>query len=1184
MRSSPTGRTVSARAKVAIGLCLILLASPYASVSISQMKSPEDLSDIRISESSSRTNNLIDVPSWKVNDAWSYTGTLDVRDFVTSSGVSTNVEYLLGTLTEQVSDIYTMNVDGTDTLVYRVDGDGYYEAQNINLDGNNGDLIVEMSTEEIVRVSDLAVIEQNADFDIDFDYQIWWWSYTVHVADLTVDQTYSPPLEGYDFPISVGDEWQTDYSYTIDYSGSSDYVTIPSDSSGQNSTSWDVVSQGFPGVTYGGCSQSYNITNYDDNGDEIGYKWFCPAIRGDVRSSYTNTVGFVAEHELTTYQPAGRPKKISVDLEFPLSPLDYQMSAWVNVTNSGQPSSGETLQVRYESGGVVQDVTTAANGSAFLTFDTGHSSDDSDGVGELGSHGLIAWISGQRLVGVSTVIIDPDVHEVDLVSRSEGVTVERTRANNTVTLDSNVGFNAIPLDQLTFSVPVVNRGIALSPPTTLEVEAPDGSTSSTYIPGLRSLEEMRVEVIWTVPENQPFGEISLTFTADPDEQVASDGNRTNNQGTFGLFIGRLPTASLSIPSESLTLSEVSFNGVASYDSDGGEVSCEFTIEKLDGSNWTSTEDDCIQEYTWGDDGTFLVSLVVTDDENDRAHAQSYITILNRPPEVEIGSDQNTVPVQSAITFDIDESGDSDTQNPDAPIDIEWSLPCEEGQVGERCTVTPQDEGPFTIGVTVMDDDGDTAEDSLTIEVTNIAPSDPRAEIWFAGNRMVPQILGENARYIVNEGDVLSMRGFADDSPNDLDSLEHHWSPDAEQKPDLILSSMGHQSEVQHIYETSGQHLATLQVVDDDGASTETLIIQFVVYNIVPSILPVSNPLPVAEGGVMQFSVEVSDSPNDLPGLISCFDLDPNVNSDSEGNATDDCDVESQSLAHSWEDATTAPSSIVFHVTDDDGASASVVIPVQINNLPPTPAASASEYKPTEGDVIVLSANGTSDSEYDLENMLYVWDLDIDVDSDGDGDPSNDVDMQGRWIEVSFSQEGTKNVRMTAFDEGEGASVTLSIQVQKEPFGLSTLVADYGVYIGLVALIAVLLVVLLQRMRAPQTDGSTTEKADLLGRRKGRKVSMDDAFDDPDYDPFDEERSKDGPKKMDAEGPEGGTSESPLDSPEESGPEPIDPELSDAFEELGVESTEEDESELLENVAVSVDEALDNEDIEALFDD
>ena len=104
--------------------------------------------------------------------------------------------------------------------------------------------------------------------------------------------------------------------------------------------------------------------------------------------------------------------------------------------------------------------------------------------------------------------------------------------------------------------------------------------------------------------------------------------------------------------------------------------------------------------------------------------------------------------------------------------------------------------------------------------------------------------------------------------------------------------------------------------------------------------------------------------------------------------------------------------------------------MQINNLPPSPAASASDYEPTQGDVIVLSANGTTDSEFDMENMLYVWDLDTEADSDGDGDPTNDVDRQGKWIEVSFPQEGLKTVRMTAYDEGGGASVTLSIQVEK----------------------------------------------------------------------------------------------------------------------------------------------------------
>lgn len=1206
MRSSPYRRGMRAHARASLGLVFLLVMSSQYGVFTDDRVNDEELSDFHVMESSSRTTNLVDVPTWKRNDAWSYDGYLDVGDFVSSSGVSTNVQYLTGTLTQTVSDIMWCDADedgvidyDVDFICYRVESTGYYEAENINLDGNNGDLIVEMETEEWIRASDLATVKTEATFDIDFLYQIWFWTYTVHVAELTVEDYYAPSLEGYDFPLSVGEHWETNYTQTTDFSGSSDYVDIPSDSTDSNSTSWEVVSQGYPGVFYNGCSQSYNITNYNSDGDEIGYKWYCPAIRGDIMTSYSVAgLGIQAEHELSTYQPAGRPKQVSIETDFPLSPLDYEMSAWINVSSQGQPVSGEDVTFRYEIGAYHREwhgansvahyvnLTTAANGSAFITFNTGHLPDDSVSQDDVGSHGILAYIydGSNSIFGATTVTIDSDIHAVDLVSRSEGVTVERTRGNRTVTLDSSIGFNAIPGDNLTFSVPVLNRGILPSPETTMLVENPDGTTSSTAIPSLGSLQEMRVDVTWEVPANHPSGDISLTFTADPYEQITDDGNRSNNEGSFGLFIGRLPTASLAITSESLTLTEVSFNGLSSYDTDGGGVTCEFTVEKLDGSNWTSTEEDCQHEYTWEDDGIFLVSLVVTDDENDKDHAQSYITILNRPPEVEIGSDQSSVPVLSSITFDIEESGDMDTQNPDAPIDIEWGLPCEEGQVGEMCTVTPQDEGPFTITVTVMDDDGATTEDSLTVEVTNIAPSDPHAEIWFDGNRMVPQILGENARYEVNEGDVLTMRGFADDSPNDLSSLEHHWAPDAEHRPELIISSVGHQSEIEHIYETSGQHLATLQVVDDDGASTETLIIQFIVNNIAPTITPVSNPLPVAEGGVMQFSVGVSDTPNDLAGLVSCFDLDPDVNSDSEGNSTDDCDIESQSLVHSWEDATTAPSSIVFHVTDDDGVSVSVVIPVQINNLPPSPAASASDYEPTQGDAIMLSANGTTDSEFDMANMVYVWDLDAEVDSDGDGNPANDIDRQGMWIEVRFSQEGAKTVRMTAYDEGEGASITLSIQVKKEPFGLSTLMADYGIYIGLVALIAILLAVLLQRMRTSQTDAAPSPlQKEVRGR--GRKVSMDDAFDDPDYDPFDKDKRKGGPRKMDEEHSAKASDES-LSNDQQNVPdaEPMDQELSGAFEELIGESPDEAEAESTEGVAVSLDEALDNEDIEALFDD
>ena len=715
-----------------------------------------------------------------------------------------------------------------------------------------------------------------------------------------------------------------------------------------------------------------------------------------------------------------------------------------------------------------------------------------------------------------------------------------------------------------------------SPATTLLVEAPDGSTSSTEIPSLSSLEEMRVDVVWAVPEGQQSGDISLTFTVDPNEEIASDGNRSNNEGSFVLFIGRLPIASLAIASESLTMTEVSFNGLSSYDPDGGSPVCEFTVEKLDGESWTSSEEDCVQEYTWDDDGTFLVSLTITDDESDQDHAEAYITILNRPPEVEIGVDQSSVPVLSAVTFDVEESGDLDTLNEEAPVEIQWHLPCDEGQVGVRCTVTPESEGPFTMGVTVMDDDGATTEDTLTIEVTNIAPTNPRAEVWLGENRLIPQMLGENARYTVNEGDALILRGWADDSANDLSGLQHHWSPDAELRPDMIISSTGHQSEFGHTYDISGQHLATLQVVDDDGASTETLIIQFLVSNLAPSISPVAPLLPVTEDELVQLSIGVSDTLGDMPNLITCYDLDPYVNSDSEGNATDDCDLESQNLAHSWPDATTAPDHIVFHVTDDDGESASIAISIDVRNVDPDPRASTSDYNPTVGDVIVLSANGTTDSQFDMENMLYVWDLDIGKDSDGDGDPTNDIDRTGPWIEVSFSSEGTRTVQMTALDEGEGSSMTLVIEVKKEPFSFGGIMADYGLYIVLLGLILILVTVLVQRMRPPEVivEAPVVEN---VSRRRGRKISMDDAFDDPEYDPFDSDKKKRGPKR----GSDGSDAERA--SPE---PERMDGDLAGAFEELTGESPQEEAvtEESTGTAATSVDEALDNEDIEALFDD
>ncbi|HJL55402.1 MAG TPA: CARDB domain-containing protein, partial [Candidatus Thalassarchaeaceae archaeon] len=672
------------RHKGALALFISLMLLPSASVLWIGASQGEPLPGAeRLAETSVRTTSIIDVPEWRIGDNWNYDGYLDVADFVAGSGVSSNVQTLGGTLEVTVVDIYLIDIENASTLVYEVESIGEYESDgSIDLDGTNGCLYVDMDTTEVIRASDLATHTQEATIDVYFD-PICWSLLRQTIGILTVLNTYEPPLENYDFPISVGESWEMDYEQQLEFSGSSSYVPIPDDTSDSNTTSWEVVSQGSSGVSFPGCNPSYNITNYNSDGDETGYNWYCPAIRGEIKSSYVQSFGFIAVHELASYQQAQRSTMVSIDIEYPLAPVDIDISAWVNVTNQGQPVSNQSLQFRYEAEQIVQDFTTDENGSYHLIFNTGNSPDDTVGTGELGSHGLLAWIvngTAEDVLGASSLIIDSDVHEIDLVTRSDAVTVQRHRGNGTLTLDPHVGFNAVIGDALTFSVPVLNRGLTSSPASSLRINAPDGSVVNGDVPPLASLEEARIEVNWTVPTSQSFGYVYIDFVVDPEEEISEDGNRSNNDGVFVLYIGALPLATLLISEESLTLDEVSLDGSGSHDPDGGALECEFRIERANGQTKTVLEDDCVYEWIWNNNGEFAVTLVVSDEENDHASTTSSVIIRNRPPEITLAADEEGVQVASTITFRITNRSDADTQTPSTPVDILWGSACNEGQV------------------------------------------------------------------------------------------------------------------------------------------------------------------------------------------------------------------------------------------------------------------------------------------------------------------------------------------------------------------------------------------------------------------------------------------------------------------------------------------------------------------------
>tara|TARA_Y100000817_G_scaffold178237_1_gene139155 strand:- start:167 stop:2020 length:1854 start_codon:yes stop_codon:yes gene_type:complete len=616
----------------------------------------------------------------------------------------------------------------------------------------------------------------------------------------------------------------------------------------------------------------------------------------------------------------------------------------------------------------------------------------------------------------------------------------------------------------------------------------------------------------------------------------------------------------------------------------------FTVSMPEGGSISSTEEDCVLEHSWDDDGTYDVQLSVTDDENDEVVIVQSIEILNRPPEISIGSEYEWTYVLSPLQFNVEERSDVDTQTPQAPMDILWdsTYPCDEGQVGVYCTVTPEAEGNYTIRVEAVDDDDDIGYSNKTIEVRNIAPTNPRAEIWMGGNRMIPDSRGV---YMANEGDLLIFEGFADDSQNDLSTLFHIWNPDAENNPELTINYEGRKSTVEHTYHTSGLHLATLQVVDNDGASTESLIVPIEIQNIDPQITPLAPPLPAAEDSTVSISVSTIDTSGDMLTLRNCFDLDPMTDSDDSGGSSDDCDLESNILERSWPDATTAPTMIVFHVTDDDGSTAMIEIPIDIRNVNPDPRASPSTFSPMEGDVVFFSANGTTDSSYDMENLLYNWDMDTSVDSDGDGNAANDIDIQGKWIEWTFTGSGSRTVSMTAVDEGPGSSITLTVIISEAPFSLGDFMASYGLIIVVMLIVSIVGVVFVIRNR--QSNIQTLDpQVDQTSRLK--KVSVDDAFDDPEYDPFDDKSRKEGPKaELDDSSedlPEIQTEEE-IESvsqetviPDDVSRILLDEEESEAEGALDEDDEGDSQEEVPESVAMSLEDALDDEDIEALFEE
>ena len=338
---------------------------------------------------------------------------------------------------------------------------------------------------------------------------------------------------------------------------------------------------------------------------------------------------------------------------------------------------------------------------------------------------------------------------------------------------------------------------------------------------------------------------------------------------------------------------IQVNGSASYDPDGTLVSYEWDCESdgaIDATSTVSTGDTC----TFATVGTYTVTLQVTDDDGISDTDTATIIVGNDQPTADAGGPYTGV---EGVAVNLDFSGSTD---PGGNI-VTYDVDCDTDGVidisvtsATDATCTYDDEGTYTITVTVTDDDGLSDSISTTVEISNVAP-----------------VITTSTIPNGDEGNALSFSAAAFDTASD--TLVYAW--------DFGDGSTATGASVNYAYADDGSYPVTLTVTDPDGGSDVTTGTA-VIANVAPFFDTVNAPTAGDEGESLSFDVTVSDAgPADIPDLVVTWDWGDGSPLETGTN-----------LTHAFPDDDTY--NVTATIDDQDGGVTSTQLEVVTANVAP----------------------------------------------------------------------------------------------------------------------------------------------------------------------------------------------------------------------------------------------------------
>lgn len=1038
---------------LAILLISIIFIAPLTSLNDSKR---ESLADTPVISESGTLNGWPDVPTWRIGDKYTYETQFDVQQLIQQANVAASLNTLTGDTVYEVTDIFFINVNNIQTLAYKMEIDGSFTSGNsgATLEGISGRLDIGYTGEDIIRVRDMAVI--NSQFELDVKFRPLNFGFLEQdVAVISFDTSYNPPKEKYDFPLHTGDQWYMEFFASTSVSGTSDYFD-PSefDTAGPENNSWQITAEGVPtedgnNIAYSGCDDSYKINEWNVTGVSQGFNWYCPDVRYNSWMRISNAAGFTIDWLLKSYEPAGssgvnpnsdpgnRDIEIDIGLQGIATLPNVEQTISIDYGGAGSNAQANTnLQLRYEMTNTYLNPTTDTNGQATEVLNSSDVVDTTNSSDDFSSNGLIVWDPQTEIIGATTIVIDLSLTPVDLIAQTDAIIVTRTRDGVESILTKSIGYNALPGDTLSFSIPTQNRGLLASPATTIDVTTPSGTVITESLPSIPSYGESRVDINWEVPANEPIGTQNLLIEVDPDNLVTEDSNRTNNLANVDISIGRVPTAQITVLDDVYTFENVTIDASASFDEDGGGVTCRFSVEKQPGLIDNVDSEDCIIEYNWSDGRVWNIQVIVTDDELDTDIVDVSATVLNRAPYMNLtiidslANEITSIGVDQFVTADATDSGDIDTISPSGQeVTITWpGLNCNEGTTQPTCTFLANQEGPMTITAIAEDDDGEITSITTTLDVLNVAPTLSNPELWQAGQN---QSVDEMGYWNLNEDETVILRAVADDTPLDKDTLIIEWTP-SDLDENWTITTVGPSSQTTVSWPTSGLHTLTVVAYDNDNVKSEVRSGIVNITNVAPTIANLGSTQPIFEDNDISFTAEVDDTVSDVDSLVVCWDLDSLADEDGDGFADNDCDISGLDMTASW--PTTGVRWITATVTDDNGATDSTSINVSVINTAPRAKITNSTdvLALNEGDNLTLSGITTTDTAFDKLSLIYAWDSSH-IDSDLDGEKTGDIDFYGQEFLMADLPAGSWTITLTVTDDdGEFSTTSIDIKVKAKP--------------------------------------------------------------------------------------------------------------------------------------------------------